>query len=120
MHAAHVLTSTAFTDKTSKSQSCLPVPSNICVAAVLGHIDVLKAMLLALRPGTLVPSNDMYMSSGGAEEQQPGILKLGRIAKNVLKAKTSVGRTPLLLACENGCVLVLHRQSKIAKSYAIF
>ena len=81
------------------------MPSNICVAVVLGHTDVLKAMLSALGPGTMVTSNDMSTRSGGAQELQLGVLKLERMVKHVLNARTSGGRTPLLLACENGCAL---------------
>ena len=104
----HGFSSTALTDRyeaTSKRQFCLPVPSNICVAAVLGHTEVLKAMISALRPRTMVTSNDMYTRSGGAQELQLGVLKLEKIAKHVLNAQTSGGRTPLLLACQNGCAL---------------
>ena len=62
-------------------------------------------MLSALRPGRLVTSKDMYTRSGGAQEQRLGVVKLERIINHVLNAQTSVGKTPLLLACENGCAL---------------
>jgi len=53
----------------------------------------------------MVTPNDMYTRSGGAQELQLGVLKLERIVKHVLNAQTSGGRTPLLLACQNGCAL---------------
>ena len=83
------------------------MPSNTCVAANVGHLDVLKAILSALRPATLVTSKAMNARSEGAKfkEQVPGVLKLERLFEHVSNAQTSVGRTPLLLACENGCVL---------------
>ena len=69
-------------------------------AAGLGHLDVLKAVVEALQSSAA----DVAGCQGSESIKEPSInmLTWGRFVKDVMNARTSAGKTPLMLACEKG------------------
>ncbi|CAL5218420.1 g96 [Coccomyxa viridis] len=69
-------------------------------AAALGHLDVLKAVVEVLQNSAA----DVAGCQGSENIKEPSInmLTWGRFVKDVINARTSAGKTPLMLACEKG------------------
>jgi ankyrin repeat protein len=74
-------------------------------AAALGHLDVLKAVVEALQSSAA----DVAGCQGSENIKEPSInmLTWGRFVKDVMNARTSAGKTPLMLACEKGYATAL-------------
>lgn len=70
-------------------------------SAALGHQDVLKAVVEVLQSSAA----DVAGCQGLENIKEPSInmLTWGRFVKDVINARTSAGKTPLMLACEKGC-----------------
>ena len=69
--------------------------------AALGHLQVLKAVVEVLQSSAA----DVAGSQASENIKEPSInmLTWGRFVKDVINARTSAGKTPLMLACEKGC-----------------
>ena len=77
----------------------------IACAAALGHLDVLKAVVEVLQSSAA----DVVGCQGSENIKEPSInmLTWGRFVKDVMNARTSAGKTPLMLACEKGYATAL-------------
>ena len=79
--------------------------------AALGHLDVLRAVVDVLQSSaaTLGAAGGAAGGPGGDEgsgclkEPSIALFAWGRFVKDVMNARTTSGKTPLMLACENGC-----------------
>jgi ankyrin repeat protein len=74
-------------------------------AAALGHLDVMKAVVEVLQSSAA----DVAGCQGCENIKEPSInmLTWGRFVKDVMNARTSAGKTPLMLACEKGYATAL-------------
>ena len=95
---------------TSQGGSCHVLAHKIQIdkfacAAGLGHLDVLKAVVEALQSSAA----DVAGCQGSENIKEPSInmLTWGRFVKDVMNARTSAGKTPLMLACEKGYATAL-------------
>ncbi len=79
---------------------CFEVDSFGTDLAALGHLDVLKAVVEVLQSSAA----DVAGCPGSDNIKEPSInmLTWGRFVKDVINARTSAGKTPLMLACEKG------------------
>jgi ankyrin repeat protein len=71
----------------------------LCCPAAHGHLDVLKAVVEVLQS-----SRASLAGCGTGDLKEPTIDNLSwkRFVKDVMNARTSQGKTPLMLACERG------------------
>ena len=89
-------------------QSC--VSTSLLLCAALGHLDVLRAVVDVLQSSAaaLGAGGPGAGGPGGGDEggclKEPSIALFawGRFVKDVMNARTTSGKTPLMLACENG------------------
>ena len=80
---------------------CYCTADCLLAIAALGHLDVLKAVVEVLQNSAA----DVAGCQGSENIKEPSInmLTWGRFVKDVINARTSAGKTPLMLACEKGC-----------------
>ncbi|CAK0737042.1 hypothetical protein CVIRNUC_000845 [Coccomyxa viridis] len=69
-------------------------------AAALGHLQVLKAVVEVLQSSAADVAG--CQASENIKEPSINMLTWGRFVKDVINARTSAGKTPLMLACEKG------------------
>ena len=69
--------------------------------AALGHLQVLKAVVEVLQSSAADVAG--CQASENIKEPSINMLTWGRFVKDVINARTSAGKTPLMLACEKGC-----------------
>jgi hypothetical protein len=80
--------------------------------AALGHLGVMQAVVEVLQSsaadiaatGASIGGQGGPDGSGEIKDASLSLFTWGRFVKDVINARTTGGKTPLMLACEQGCV----------------
>lgn len=81
------------------------MPHQCYCAAEQGHVEVIKAVVEVLQSSAAQIAGGE--STGELKEPSITLFTWGRFVKDVMNARTLSGKTPLMLASENGCAVQL-------------